>query len=142
MPDEFVVQRPSHANPPTLLLPIALAAQHAEQASNLGAVGGGGTGRPPVQSSGPLALPFCGGATFPCQPAIHGIPVQAEEGTERAAAIEFLSAAYPRLRTWVRWLQSSQAGKEKGRFLGHTRLEPVSVFGRLCLHSGLGSGWA
>jgi mannosyl-oligosaccharide glucosidase len=73
VPTEFITQHPTHANPPSLFLPLLRMAERAQAAAAAGAVG-------------------------------------------QAAEVEFLSRAWPRLETWYRWFNTTQAGAMAGSY--------------------------
>jgi mannosyl-oligosaccharide glucosidase len=78
VPAEFIVQHPSHANPPSLFLPLLRMAERAQAAAT--AAGG------------------------------------AAAAAGQAAEVEFLSRAWPRLETWYRWFNTTQAGALAGSY--------------------------
>ncbi|GFR47414.1 hypothetical protein Agub_g9131 [Astrephomene gubernaculifera] len=97
VPSEFVVQNPSHANPPSLFLPIAKMAAQLVAAAERSSSSSGGSG-----SSGAAELP-------------------AEEAQELQRVSAFLRRAWPRLEAWYNWFNTTQAGPLPGTFRWHGR---------------------
>ena len=91
VPPEFVVQHPSHANPPSLFLPVAEMAARLEAHDARAAAAADGSG----DGGG------AGGA--------YG-------AAEAEAARAWLRRAWPRLEAWYAWFDRTQAGRLPGSF--------------------------
>jgi hypothetical protein len=111
VPREFVVQRPGHGNPPSLMLPLLEVAEDVrrraarvvvEVAAGAGAAGGRG-GAAAASDDGRL---------------VDNNNNLAE--LERGA--EFLARAWPRLEAWYGWFNRTQAGSAPGAYRWHGRL--------------------
>lgn len=95
MPAEFVVQHPSHANPPSLLLPLMQLAQR-------------------LAASDGAALPSVAAAAV--GGAAVGSDGKALSEEERQHARAFLSRAWPRLTAWFGWFNRTQQGALPGSY--------------------------
>jgi mannosyl-oligosaccharide glucosidase len=96
VPNEFVVQRPGHGNPPSLLLPILEMAEDVQGRAARWVGGGGGEG---------------GGDDNDKE----------AELLELARGAEFLARAWPRLEAWYGWFNRTQAGSAPGTYRWHGR---------------------
>jgi mannosyl-oligosaccharide glucosidase len=91
VPAEFVVQHPDHANPPSLMLPLALMARAAAAGAASGAAEGAGEGAGDAAGS-------------------------AKAAAETEAARQWLERAWPRLEVWYSWFNRTQAGQLPGSY--------------------------
>ncbi|MEW5316627.1 MAG: hypothetical protein WDW38_007987 [Sanguina aurantia] len=134
VPSEFVVQDTSHANPPSLFLPISHmtcateaaaddSASHAPAGGSGGGGGGSGSGGSGGGSGERGCCTCCGEADGGCACTQAGAEAGldggtqgdggggADDGEEVRQVSEFLRLAWPRLESWYSWFNTTQAGE-------------------------------